>query len=163
MRVVTVIALGSRTACDDEAALLAAERLQARVGARARIVLAGRPGPGLVDLLDPAEPTVLLDVIAAGLAPGEVLAVPLRALPRAVVAGRSVSSHGLGPAEALRLAGSLGRALPEGTFVGIEGARLTPGAGMHPAVRDGIEALVERAAAAVHELSEGGDPCTSRG
>jgi len=166
-RPVTVIALGSRTACDDEAALLAAERLGPRLGERARIVLAGRPGPGLVDLLDPAEPTVVLDVIAAGLAPGEVIRVPLRSLPRAVVAGRPVSSHGFGPAEALRLAQSLGRALPEGAFVGIEGARLTPGAGLDPAVRDGIEALVELAAAVVHELGgeqqqQEEDPCTSR-
>jgi hydrogenase maturation protease len=149
---VTVIALGSRTACDDEAALLAAERLGERLGARVRVVLAGRPGPGLLDLLDPATPTVVLDVIAAGLRGGEVIRVPLRELPKAAVAGRPVSSHGLGPAEALRLAQSLGRVLPEGTFVGIEGVRLTPGAGLDPAVRDGIETLVERAAAAVHEL-----------
>lgn len=151
---VTVIALGSRTECDDEAALLAAERLGERLGARVRIVLAGRPGPGLVDLLDPAEPTVVLDVIAAGLRGGEVIEVPLRALPSAAVAGRPVSSHGFGPAEALRLAQSLGRVLPEGTFVGIEGVRLTPGAGIDPAVREGIEALVERAAAAVHALGD---------
>jgi len=154
VRSVTVIALGSRTACDDEAALLAAERLAGRALPGARVVLAGRPGPGLVDLLDPAQPTVLLDVIAAGLRGGEVIRLPLRELPGAAVAGRPLSSHGFGPAEALRLAQSLGRALPEGVFIGIEGVRLTPGAGLDPAVRDGIEALADAAAQAVRELSE---------
>lgn len=165
MRVVTVIALGSRTACDDEAALLAAERLAGRALPGARVVLAGRPGPGLVDLLDPAQPTVLLDVVAAGLRGGEVIRLPLRELPGAAVAGRPLSSHGFGPAEALRLAQSLGRALPHGVFVGIEGVRLTPGAGLDPAVQGGIAALVDAAAQAIRELSEGTDrevdPCTN--
>ena len=96
----------------------------------------------------------MLDVIVAGLRAGEVIRLPLRELTAAAVAGRPLSSHGFGPAEALRLAQSLGRALPEGVFLGIEGVRLTPGTGLDPAVRDGIEALTDAAEQAIRELSE---------
>ncbi|MCA9704403.1 MAG: hydrogenase maturation protease [Myxococcales bacterium] len=165
MSAVTVIALGSRTACDDEAALLAAERLGERTGSAARIVLAGRPGPGLVDLLEPTVPTVVLDVVSAGRPAGEVIRLSLSAVTEAAVAGRPLSSHGFGPAEALRLAQSLGRPLPPGVLVGLQARSLTPGAGMSPAVREAIPALVEAAAAAVAELSSAApredDPCTS--
>jgi len=166
MTPVTVIALGSRTLCDDEAALLAAEQLGELLGEGARIVLAGRPGPGLIDLLDPRVPTVVLDVVSAGVAAGEVLRIPLADLCGAAVAGHPLSSHGFGPAEAFALAQSLGRALPPGVFLGIEGHRLTPGTGLDPAVRDAIPDLVEATAAAVRELCstpspEETDPCTS--
>ncbi|MCA9652708.1 MAG: hydrogenase maturation protease [Myxococcales bacterium] len=162
---VQVIALGSRTACDDEVALLAAERLAGPLGPRARVMLAGRPGPGLVDLLEPERPTVVMDVIMAGLPPGRVVRIPLHELTDATLAGRPLSSHGFGPAEALRLARSLGRSLPPGTFVGIEGHHLTPGQGIDPRVEQGIDAMVDAVLAAVAELAPatnpGVDPCTS--
>lgn len=146
---VRVIALGSRTACDDEAGLLAAEQLETR----AEVVLAGRPGPGLIDLLEAGRPTVLVDVVAAaGLAPGALLEVPLQDLTDATLTGRPVSSHGLGPSEALRLARTLGRALPRGTFVGIQGENLRPGRGMSQAVTEALPRLVSTVDAAITRL-----------
>ena len=150
---VRVIALGSRTACDDEAGLLAAERMQSR----AEVVLAGRPGPGLLDLLEADRPTVLVDVIAAGLPAGEVLEVPLSQLPDAAIAGRPVSSHGLGPGESLRLARTLGRSLPDGTFVGIQGECLQPGQGMSAPVTAALPRLVAALESAITRLEEPSD------
>lgn len=161
---VSIIALGSRTACDDEAGLLAAEQAGRRLGERVAVNLAGRPGPGLLDLLDPRVPAVVVDVIAAGLEPGAIVTVPLAELTTAAIAGKPLSSHGLGPAEALRLGEVLGRRLPPGRFVGIEGHRLVPGQGMDPRVGEGIVALVDAIALAVDALqpsTDGAQPCTS--
>lgn len=142
---VHLIALGSRTACDDEAAMLAAAHLHEQ----AEVVLAGRPGPGLVDLLDPGRPTVLCDVVDAALAAGRVISLPLRELVDASVTGPTLSSHGLGPAEALRLAVALRRPLPTGTFVGIQGRHFRPGAGLSSAVERALPSLVHALRVAV--------------
>lgn len=149
---VRLIALGSRTACDDEAGLIAAEQLEAA----AEVLLAGRPGPGLVDLLDADRSTVIVDAIQAGLPPGEVVSIPIRELPEAAVAGHPLTSHGLGPAEALRLARALGRPLPRGTFIGIQGAHHRPGQGLSPQVRRALPLLVRTLGAAIDTLQEDG-------
>lgn len=149
MTQVRVVALGSRTACDDEAALRAAEALSER----ADVVLAGRPGPGLVDLLEPDRPVVLVDVISAGLSPGHVISVPLHELPNAVLEGQPLSSHGLGPAEALRLSLALGRTLPPGIFVGVQGQTFEPGHGISEAVTAAHAELVAAIEAAIETLA----------
>lgn len=142
---VRVIALGSRCGNDDEAALIAAER----VGGGAEVVLAGRPGVALLELLEPGRTTVIVDVVRAGLRPGEVIRMPLAALLDRAIAGRSVSSHGLGAAEALRLLRALGRPLPPGSFVGIEAVSLAPCGGMSRDVRENLAALTAEITAAV--------------
>jgi hydrogenase maturation protease len=144
-----VIALGNDDAGDDGAALSAARTL-AEEGVE--VVLAGRPGIGLLDLLDPSARTVLLDVVRTGAAPGTLVTLPLDALHAHAVARARVSSHDLGPGEALQLADALGRPLPEGIFVGIEGACFTPGAPLSPGVREGMAALVDAARRAVQTL-----------
>lgn len=122
---VRVIALGNRMACDDGAALVVAERLADEPGVDLRI--AGRPGTGLLDLLDPAVPTLLLDVVRHGAAPGVLVELRLAELVRASVEGQSLSSHDLGVAEAFRLAEALGRELPSGLFLGMGGEVFEPG------------------------------------
>lgn len=149
MSPVKVIALGSRTLCDDEVALEAAQR----VASRAEVILAGRPGPGLVDLLDPGRLTVLVDVVHAGLPPGRVITVPLGDLRDGAIGGQPVSSHGLGPAEALRLADALGRDLPRGLFVGVQGENFDPGQGVSSTLNQALPALVAAIEAAVDALS----------
>lgn len=161
MTVVTVIGLGSRTACDDEAGLLAAARVGERLGERVRVVLAGRPGPGLLDLLVGPDPVVLLDAVRAGLSPGTVIRMPLHELPDASVASHPLSSHALGVAETLRLGRSLGRALPPGELVGIEAVQLSPGGGLSAAVQAGLEAMVDAAVAAVASSSAHAVPARS--
>ena len=149
---VRVIALGSAMSQDDGAALAAARALEGEPGAT--IVLAGRPGPGLLDLLTPDAPVVLLDAVRAGAAPGEVVALSLEALAGAAVASDAVSSHGLGVASALRLGAALGRALPPGRFVGMGGARFEPGEGLSSAVAAALPEMITAARAAVAALRE---------
>jgi hydrogenase maturation protease len=170
---VRVIALGAIAASDDGAALRAVRTLSIPA---AEVIEAGRPGPGLVDLLDPEVPTVLADVTRAGLAPGTILRLPLATLPEAAVAGAQISSHGFGPAESLRLARALGRRLPPGTFVGIEGERFAPGETLSGAVGAALGRYAAAIEAAVAALapgatpapgnrplnSTGSEPCTNR-
>src|SRR5690606_29930488 len=109
---VRVLALGNPMASDDGAAIEAAQRVAPRPGVE--IVIAGRPGAGLLDLLDPDVPLVLVDVVRMGGKIGSVVELPLAEVQRASVDGKPISSHGFGPAQALALAEALGRPLPRG-------------------------------------------------
>jgi hydrogenase maturation protease len=144
---VSVICLGNRHASDDGAALRAADLLESE-----DIVRAGRPGAALLDLLDSDMPVVLVDVTRSGAAPGTIHRLGMNELASAAIAGPSLSSHGLGPGEALELGRVLGRPLPPGRFVGVEGDRFEPGGELSPAVAAALPALVRAIAEAVAEL-----------
>jgi hydrogenase maturation protease len=144
-----VIALGNEAAGDDGAALAAA-RIAAAGGAL-DVVFAGRPGVGLLDLLEGERPVVLVDVVRTGARPGALFELPLDAIRERAVASAPASSHGFGPAEALALARSLGRPPPRGVFLGVEGARFEAGAPLSEDVAAAVPALaaaIERAATA---------------
>lgn len=157
---VRVIALGNEMACDDGAALAAARALEGLEGVE--VVLAGRPGPGLLDLLDPARPTLVLDVIRQGARPGEIVRLGLGEITRAAIDGGPLSSHGLGVAQTFRLAEALGRELPRGELIGIGGRAFAPGEARSAEVEKNIESLARVAREAIDRLQgEGG--CTSTG
>lgn len=156
---VRVIALGSPHGGDDEAALRFAAKLAEECARRAdgadayEVIIAGRPGPGLVDLLDVTRPVVLLDVVRSGAPPGTVHELPLAALVDAALALGQVSSHGFGPAEALRLAAALGRELPRGAFVGVEGTAFELGAPLSPPVTASMGRFAAAARAAIERFA----------
>ncbi|WP_428264976.1 hydrogenase maturation protease [Haliangium sp.] len=182
MSAVRIIALGNEAAGDDGAALMAVRRLAdlieagsgaasaAPAGATERpaltpadiqIIEAGRPGPGLLDLLapgdagpDPGPACVLMDVTQSGAAPGTIHRVELAALGDAAIAVRPLSSHGFGPSEALRMAQALGRPVPRGVFVGIEAAQFGPGVGLSAAVEAGLDPFVAAVLAAARALAD---------
>jgi hydrogenase maturation protease len=184
-RKVRVIALGSPHGGDDEVMLTIAEGLVGVVGVE--LVVAGRPGAGLVELLGEFEaegevegegegegegeapPVLILDVVRSGAAAGTIHELELGELLERSVALEPVSSHGFGPAEALRLAAALGRPLPRGRLLGIEGECFTIGAEPSPAVAAALPELDRRVWAAITQLhadTYGDDqdgPCTSRG
>ncbi len=160
---VRVIALGGDLRGDDEAALHVARQLGAQFGRAAiELVLAGRPGPGLVDLLDTDAPVLLLDVVRSGASAGTLLERRIEDLPQISLTGEPLSSHGFGPAEALALARALGRELPRGVFLGIEGERFELGGGLSPGVAERMVDFLAAARAAVMRLQEQ-EQCTSQG
>ena len=116
-----IIALGNRNAGDDGAAIAAAEQLAFDTTPAPEIIFAGRPGTGLLDLLKGNEPVILLDVVQGSGKPGTITTLPLSELTQRLAPTAQTSSHGFGPTEVLSLAKALGRTLPEGYFVGIEG------------------------------------------
>lgn len=148
---IRVIALGSPHGGDDEVALTLAQTLAADDDIE--LVLAGRPGAGLLDLLDTPRPVLLLDVVRSGAPAGTIFDMPLTDLCERALASEQVSSHGFGPAEALRLAAALGRELPRGRFVGIEGAQFELGAEPSAPVCAKLPEFERRARAAIRELS----------
>jgi hydrogenase maturation protease len=89
------------------------------------------------------SPVLLVDVIRSGRTPGTVVSLALEELKERVVDGSQVSSHGLGPAQAVRLADALGREISPGYFVGIEGVSFAPGNQLSDAVKDAVPTLVE--------------------
>ena len=150
---VRVIALGNEMACDDGAALEAARRLEARRPADRGRSSPGVRAPGLLDLLDPAVPTVLVDVVRIEGAIGHVIEMPLAEVASAAVDRDAVSSHAFGVAASLRLAGALERPLPPGIFIGIAGRCFDPGDTLDPEVASCIDDLVDAAAAAADALA----------
>jgi hydrogenase maturation protease len=142
-----VIVLGNDAAGDDGAAI-AAGRIAA-TGGDLDVVLAGRPGVDLLDLLDAGAPVVLVDVVQTGARPGTLVELPLHAILDRAVASTPASSHGFGPAEALALARSLGRPSPRGVFLGVEGARFHAGAPL----TEGVAATVPALAAAIRRVA----------
>lgn len=144
---IRVIALGSELGGDDAAALRAAAALERADDVE--LVLAGRPGPDLVELLEDAR-VILVDVVRKGLAPGEIVTLDLSALRARGLSSGSTSSHDLGPIEALRLGEALGRPPPRGTFVGLGGASFAPG----PALSEPVAAALPRLVTAVEAAIE---------
>lgn len=145
---VRVVALGNQDRGDDGAALLVANRLHRE----AKVILAGRPGPGLLDLLPMEEVCVLLDVTCSGAPAGTFHRIKLKDLQPALLPDLRVSSHGFGPGEALALARTLGRPLPEGYFLGVEGERFGPEQSLSPDVEKRLPAFEEMARQVIREL-----------
>lgn len=149
---VRVIALGNPMASDDGAAMEAARRLPPRPGVE--VVLAGRPGAGLLDLLDPDIPTVLVDVVRLGVAVGAVLELPLANVEEAAIDGKPLSSHGFGVVQALGLGATLGRPRPRGIFIGFGGRVFEPGTALSHDVAIAVSDLTTAIDAAVDALLE---------
>ncbi len=121
------------------------------VGHAAVDALAGAPGlttatcsgepAELMELWQGHDPVILVDAIVTGAAPGTLHRLDAREpLPH----GDGYSSHGIGLAEAVELARSLGE-LPESLIVhGIEPAQLEDGTGLAPEVRRAITPAITR-------------------
>ena len=133
----SIIALGNPDRRDDGAALLVASRFEGEVP----LVLAGRPGVGLLDLMIPSRTCVLLDVTRSGAPPGTLHRIPLQALDPESLPDARVSSHGFGPGEAIALGRALGRELPKGLFLGIEGGDFAQGRTISAAVLQNLDRM----------------------
>ncbi|HZD17458.1 MAG TPA: hydrogenase maturation protease [Actinomycetota bacterium] len=147
MPTVRVIGLGTPDAGDDAAGLLAVRA--------ARDALAAVPGVDVVesaapldalDLLDEADAAVIVDAVRTSLGgrePGDLIRAEAGpdGLPAEVRS--SLSSHGLGLAEAVGLAAALGSA-SRIVFLGIEVAEVAAGGGLTPAVARSVPELSAR-------------------
>lgn len=134
-----VIGIGNPWRGDDGIGHAVVEALQGTSGLTTA-TCSGEPAE-LMELWQGHDPVILVDAIVTGAAPGTLHRLDAREpLPR----GASYSSHGIGLAEAVELARSLGD-LPETLIVhGIEPARLEDGAGLSPEVRDTLARVITR-------------------
>jgi hydrogenase maturation protease len=136
-----VFCCGNRNRGDDAAALLVAERLQ-RCGIDAEIY---EDDPlAIMDRWDGADDVIIVDAMASGAAIGTVQVWELPTLGN--FAGANASTHGLGVAEAIRLAEVLGRLPWRLRVYGIEGMQFEPGTDVRPEVQQAVERVARQIA-----------------
>jgi hydrogenase maturation protease len=146
MTAIRVIGCGNPDAGDDAAGILAVELAREELEAFPGVEVVARASPlDVVHLLHGADALVVVDAIrtpGASRAVGSIVTAVAgpRGLPVAVRS--SLSSHGLGVAEAFGLAAAIGT-VPEVVVVGIEVAETVAGRPMSPAVRAALPGLAE--------------------
>ncbi len=155
---VRVIGCGNPDAGDDAVGLLAVRALRRRLGRRRGVeVVEAATGFHVLDLLEGTCAIVLVDAVHAhghG-RPGTPVRVEVGSEGLPVELSGSVSTHGLGLADAIGLGTILGR-LPSTVFLGIEVADVRPGALLSPDVAYGLPALVDMIEAEVLRMLRDG-------
>lgn len=149
---VVILVCGEPERGDDAVAFIAVDELPDAIRALADLVRVGQLAvEHLLDVPDGAA-CVVVDA-AVGVAPGEVVAIPLAAIAERSSGGSPRSSHTLPPDQVIALAAALRGHPPDGIFVGIGGESFGPGASLSPAVRSGLPLLVERLATEIGRLA----------
>ncbi len=141
-RRVVVLGLGNEDRGDDAVGLLVARRLGAELPAEIEVVESDGDPARLLDLWQGADLAVAVDAVVSG---GEAGALHRHdatheALPSGLA---TLSSHGLGLAQAIELGRALGRLPARLVVIGVEAAQLAPGGGLTPAVADAIARAVD--------------------
>lgn len=164
-RRVRVIGCGNLDAGDDALGILAVREARARLTVLPSVeVVEVSTGLNVLDLLAGVEAAVVVDAVRAPRGdrrPGTL--VRIEAGPDGLPAElrSSLSSHGLGVAEAIGLASVLGPA-PRVVVLGIEVAGVEAGSGLSPAVRSALPQLVRQIVSDAEVLAgagpEGGRP-----
>jgi len=130
-----VVGLGNPNRGEDGVGLEAVRRVQS--APTCRIMCCS----DLWQLWDRADEIILVDAMCSGAQPGTVRRFEAHADP--LPTGGFVSTHALGPAEAIELARALGR-LPNRVIVyGIEVGVVGPGHGMSKEVREAARKVAE--------------------
>jgi hydrogenase maturation protease len=142
-RRVRILACGSFHGGDDAAALEALKLLPP--GVRERAVVEEVLQLSAEQLLDDDPEVVRLVVDCVhGVAPGEVVDLPLAEVPALERRLGIASSHALGIGQAVALAATFGGIRPDDRFLGIGGARYAQGATLSPPVAAGLAELAGR-------------------
>jgi hydrogenase maturation protease len=136
------IGIGNSYRRDDGAGLALAARLRAMNIDNLKIIEATDDVIRLVDLWNGYDMVILADAVDAGEEPGclyrrDPLQCPL---PRHWFA---LSSHHLGPVEAIELGRSMNRLPPRMVFLGIQGKEFSQGEGLTPQVDQALEVAAE--------------------
>ncbi|HXX01905.1 MAG TPA: hydrogenase maturation protease [Candidatus Acidoferrales bacterium] len=136
-----IIGCGNRQRGDDGAGIIAVERLRA-LGIPAKICTG--ESSELIDAWSGADDVVVIDAVVTGAPTGTVHVWdgqhPMRP------SRPSASTHGIGVAEAIELARTLGRLPPKLRVLGIEGKTFKMGNNISPEVERAVEHVVERIA-----------------
>jgi hydrogenase maturation protease len=140
---VRVIGCGNPDAGDDAVGLLATDRVRDRVPEDVEVVTAPT-ALHVLDLLEGAASVILVDATrTAGEERPAGTLVRVEAGPDGLPALRSsLSSHGVGLAEAIGLAAALGDG-PRVVFLGVEVGDVRMGAGLSPVVEGALPGLVD--------------------
>jgi hydrogenase maturation protease len=137
-----VIGVGNVGRGDDGVGLEAARRVASRRPAGASVLQASGEASGLIEAWEGTERVVIIDASHGSGAPGLVHRID--AIRERVPASLgSTSTHGLGVAEAVELARSLGR-LPRSIVIyAVEGTDFGPGRGLSADVEAALSGVVD--------------------
>jgi len=139
-----IVGCGNPAAGDDSAGIEIVLRLSELGDCGCELRAETGPGVGLLDLLPLADVILFVDAVTSGGVPGTLYltSLPCKELePRAL---GSLSSHGWGLVETLKLVNALGRTTPRLVLLGIEAGTVTHGAPRSAAVEQAIALVVER-------------------
>ncbi len=138
-----VFGCGNPFAGDDSAGAEVVRRLSSSEYPDCDFLVVPSPGVELLDALLAAGAVLIVDAVASGAPPGTLHLIPWPAPSLEPRVESSLSSHGWGLEETLKLAAALGRTLPPVMILGIEIAELRPGAPRSRAVEAAIARVVE--------------------
>lgn len=141
---VRVIGCGNPDAGDDAVGLMALRAARTRLPPSVDVVEAG-PALQVLHLLDDVDDVIVIDAVRApggDRAPGTLVRAVAGSDGSPADLRSSLSSHGLGLAEAVGLAAVLG-AVPRVVFLGVEVADVTAGAALSPPVQAALASLVD--------------------
>lgn len=144
-----VIGVGNPYRGDDGAGPEVAGRLRASAPPGVEVLEYDGDPAGLLDLWDGADLAVVIDAVRSprGTA-GDLHRIEVNA-DTAMVPAAAVSSHGIGPGQAVELARALGRLPRRLVLYGVEGCRFSPGRQLSSEVEAAIPMAVDRIAAEV--------------
>ena len=153
-----VIGLGSPLMGDDGFGLVALARLRDEWTLDGvELADGGTWGMSLLPLVEDAERLVLLDAIAAGVSPGEMVVLERDRLP--IYLGRKLSPHEVDMRDVLAAAEWRGRLPAETVAIGVQPQMVDMVIGLSPAVDRAVEPVV---AAVIARLRRWGHRCERR-
>ncbi|MGZ4154557.1 MAG: hydrogenase maturation protease [Actinomycetota bacterium] len=141
---VRIVGCGNLDAGDDAAGLVAVDRVRSLVPPDVDVVTAPT-ALHVLDLLEGVDTVLLVDAMrttGGGREPGHVVRAESGPEGLPATLRSSLSSHGLGLAEAVGLAAALGP-VPRVVFLGVEVGDVRVGRGLSPAVDAALPALVD--------------------
>ncbi len=142
---IVIIGVGNEYRRDDGVGIAITRRLRALFPTDVTIMEASGEGAALIEAWKGATWVMLVDAVRSGAPPGAIHRLDARAEP--MPSGFfHYSTHAFSVAEAVELSRSLDQLPPHLIVYGIEGENFAAGVGLSSAVKQAVEAVVERAA-----------------
>jgi len=142
-----MVGCGNPDAGDDSVGLEIVRRLGEHGDCGCDLRAETAPGVELLELFPLADVILFVDAVVSGGAPGTLYLTALPSKELEPQALGSLSSHGWGVGEVVKLADALGRPTPRLYLLGIEAGAVAVGAARSDAVEEAIALVVERVAA----------------
>jgi hydrogenase maturation protease len=138
---VVVVGVGNPYRSDDGVGPEVARQVRAESPGWVEVVEHDGEPAGLLDVWAEADLAVVIDaVFAPGIDPGHVHRAEIVEASD-LTSTRAVSSHGIGPGDAVELARALGRLPRRLVLYGIQGKSSAPGLGLSPEVEASVNAV----------------------
>jgi len=140
-----VVGCGNPLAGDDSAGVEVVQRLtQTRQPAGCEFCTLTSDAVPMLERVSSVDVILLVDAVISGAAPGTLHLIPLPSLDVEPRAMSSLSTHGWGLLETLKLARALGRPIPRVLLLGVESGDVSPGAQRSAAVERSLGLVVQR-------------------